>query len=44
MVKAYLSREHCDHPEWGCPLTAFAPELARGDKRMKAQILDELEE
>lgn len=31
-------------PRMGCPLTAFAPELARADKRMKAQILDELEE
>ena len=43
IVKAYLSPEHCDHPEWGCPLAALAPELARADKRMKAQILQELE-
>lgn len=44
IIKAYLSREHCDHPAWGCPLAALAPELARADKRMKAQILGELEE
>src|SRR5690242_18742196 len=27
VVKAYLSPEHCDHPEGGCPLAALAPEL-----------------
>lgn len=43
IVKAYLSAEHCDHPEWGCPLAALAPELARADKAMKAQILAEME-
>ena len=42
IVKAYLSPEHCDHAEWGCPLAALAPELARADKGMKAQILGEL--
>lgn len=42
IVKAYLSPEHCDHAEWGCPLAALAPELARTDKRMKAPILGEL--
>src|ERR1700743_3627140 len=29
MVKTYLSPEHCDHAECGCPLAALAPELAR---------------
>jgi len=42
IVKAYLRREYCDHPERGCPLTALAPELARVDKRMRGQILAEL--
>ena len=42
IVKAYLSPEHCDHAERGCPLAALAPELARTDKKMKAQILGEL--
>src|SRR5579862_1347841 len=31
LIKAYLSPEHCDHPEFGCPLAALAPELARAD-------------
>src|SRR5580693_2781609 len=37
IVKAYLSPEHCDHAECGCPMAALAPELARADKAMKAQ-------
>jgi TetR/AcrR family transcriptional regulator, transcriptional repressor for nem operon len=42
VVKAYLSPEHCDHPESGCPLSALAPELARADEEMKVQILGAL--
>jgi TetR/AcrR family transcriptional repressor of nem operon len=42
IVKAYLSPELSDHAEFGCPLTALAPELARSDKAMKAQIFEEL--
>lgn len=43
IVKTYLSAEHCEHPEWGCPLAALAPELARANKGMRAQILREME-
>jgi TetR/AcrR family transcriptional repressor of nem operon len=42
IVKAYLSTEHCDHAESGCPLAALAPELARADKAMKVPIVGEL--
>jgi TetR/AcrR family transcriptional repressor of nem operon len=42
IVKTYLSSEYCDHPEDGCPLTALAPEFARGDTRMRNQIFAEL--
>ena len=42
IVKAYLSPEYCDHTEFGCPLTALAPEFARGDARLRNQILAEL--
>lgn len=42
IVKAYLSPEHCDHAESGCPLAALASELARAGKAMKAQIFEEL--
>jgi len=42
IVKAYLSREHCDHAAYGCPLAALASELARADPAMKARIRGEL--
>jgi TetR/AcrR family transcriptional repressor of nem operon len=42
VVKAYLSPEHCDHPERGCPLAALAPELARADRTIKVRIQEEL--
>lgn len=42
IVKFYLSPEHCNHPEWGCPVAALAPELARVEKRMKPRVLEEL--
>ena len=42
IVKAYLSLEYCDHVEYGCPLTALAPELARTDKTTKPRIFEEL--
>jgi TetR/AcrR family transcriptional repressor of nem operon len=42
IVKAYLSPEHCDHAECGCPLAGLAPELARAGHAMKAPIRGEL--
>jgi TetR/AcrR family transcriptional repressor of nem operon len=42
IVKAYLSPEHCNHAERGCPLAALAPELARATHAMKAPIRGEL--
>ena len=27
IVRWYLSPEHCDHPETGCPVAALAPEI-----------------
>src|SRR5213079_1014094 len=29
VVRLYLSPEHCDHPDTGCPVAALAPEIAR---------------
>src|SRR6266542_189627 len=29
LVRLYLSTEHCDHPDTGCPVAALAPEMAR---------------
>jgi TetR/AcrR family transcriptional regulator, transcriptional repressor for nem operon len=42
MVKAYLSPEHCNHAESGCPLTALSPELARVDKSIRGRVASEL--
>ena len=42
IVKTYLSLEYGDHVEYGCPLTALAPELARTDKAIKPRIFEEL--
>jgi len=42
IVKAYLSAEHCDHAECGCPMAALASELARADQSVKAPIRGEL--
>jgi len=42
IVKTYLSPEHCDHAERGCPLAALGSQLARTDKAMKTRILAEL--
>ncbi len=42
IVKAYLSVEHCEHAERGCPLAALASELARADLSVKAAIRREL--
>jgi TetR/AcrR family transcriptional repressor of nem operon len=42
IVKTYISLEYCDHVEYGCPLPALAPELARTDKATKPRIFEEL--
>src|SRR5258708_5816773 len=42
IVKTYLSLECCDHSERGCPLPALAPEMARGDRKMRGHIFAEL--
>ncbi|MGA8429672.1 MAG: TetR/AcrR family transcriptional regulator [Candidatus Sulfotelmatobacter sp.] len=42
IVRAYLSPEHCDHAEFGCPLAALGPELARADHAVKAPIRKEM--
>jgi TetR/AcrR family transcriptional regulator, transcriptional repressor for nem operon len=42
IVKTYLRPEMCESPEHGCPLATLAPELARVDRRMKPQIVEEV--
>ena len=34
----YLSPEHCDHPDSGCPVAALAPEMARTKLGVRKRI------
>src|SRR5437773_4140832 len=38
IVRRYLSPEHCDHPENGCPVAALAPEIARAKVTVRRRI------
>lgn len=38
IVKRYLSMEHCQHPEMGCPMAALAPDIARTRPAIRKKI------
>src|SRR2546430_9633818 len=38
LVRLYLSTEHCDHPDTGCPVAALAPEMARAKLSVRKRI------
>lgn len=38
IVRHYLSPEHCEHPEAGCPIAALAPEIARAAPAVRNRI------
>ena len=38
VVRRYLSPEHCDHPDTGCPVAALAPEMARAQLGVRKRI------
>src|ERR1700756_834819 len=38
LVRVYLSPEHCDHPDSGCPVAALAPEMARAKLGVRKRI------
>jgi TetR/AcrR family transcriptional repressor of nem operon len=38
IVRWYLSPEHCDHPDTGCPVAALAPEIARAKIGIRKRI------
>jgi len=38
IIRLYLSPEHCDHPEIGCPVAALAPEIARAKPSVRKRI------
>jgi TetR/AcrR family transcriptional regulator, transcriptional repressor for nem operon len=38
IVRLYLSPEHCDRPDTGCPIAALAPEIARSKISIRKRI------
>jgi len=38
IVRYYLSPEHCEHPESGCPMATLAPEIARARPAIRKRI------
>jgi len=38
LVRWYLSPDHCDRPETGCPVAALAPEIARSKPGVRKRI------
>ena len=45
VVRWYLSPEHCNHPDTGCPVVTLAPEIARAKlpvRRRMAGLMKEL--
>src|SRR2546422_802155 len=38
VVRLYLSPEHCDHPDTGCPVAALAPEIARAKLSVRKRV------
>ena len=38
IVRLYVSPEHCDHPDTGCPVAALAPEIARAKFSVRKRI------
>jgi TetR/AcrR family transcriptional repressor of nem operon len=43
IVKRYLSIEHCEHPEMGCPMAALAPDIARTRPATRRKIQASME-
>jgi TetR/AcrR family transcriptional repressor of nem operon len=43
IVKRYLSIEHCEHAEIGCPVAALAPDIARTRSPIRRKIRASLE-
>src|SRR4051794_3963334 len=38
IVRRYLSPEHCDHPDTGCPVAALATEIARAKVGVRKRV------
>src|SRR5438874_2560756 len=40
IVRWYLSPEHCNHPDTGCPVVTLAPEIARAKLNVRKRTAD----
>jgi TetR/AcrR family transcriptional repressor of nem operon len=40
IVRSYLTLEHCEHSDSGCPVAALAPEIARAAPKIRKRIAD----
>lgn len=38
IVRWYLSPEHCEHPDVGCPVAALAPDVARAKPAIRRRV------
>ena len=38
IIRYYLSPEHCEHPETGCPIAGLAPEIARATPAVRQKV------
>src|SRR5579859_2221194 len=43
LVKKYLSIQHCEHPETGCPMAALAPDIGRTAPHVRKKIRASME-
>jgi TetR/AcrR family transcriptional repressor of nem operon len=43
IVKRYLSMRHCEHPGFGCPMAALAPDIARTRAAIRRKIQASME-
>ena len=43
LVKKYLSIDHCEHPEVGCPMAALAPDIARTRPYVRKRVRASME-
>lgn len=44
LVRMYLSTEHCDRPDTGCPVAALAPEIARAKVSVRRRAAGQMRE
>jgi len=44
IVRLYLSLEHCDHADTGCPVAALAPEIARAKSSVRKRTVSLMKE